>query len=91
MAHSLSAKKRIRQTAKRRARNRDRKRLVRLELKKFEVVVKGGDKTAVATELKSAQHILDRVSAKGSMHPNTLARRKSKLARRLNAVGAVAK
>ena len=86
MAHSLSAKKRIRQSAKRRLRNRDRKRVIRLEIKKFQTVTAGGDKAASAEELKKAQQILDRMSARGAIHKNTAARRKSQLARKINAL-----
>ena len=88
MAHTLSARKRVRQTAKRRERNRDRKRDIRLELKKITAAIAGGDKTAAAAELKLAQQVLDRVAARGSIHPNTAARRKSKLAKKINALAA---
>ena len=46
MAHTLSARKRIRQTVKRRLRNRDRKREIRLEVKKMQSAIVGGDKAA---------------------------------------------
>jgi small subunit ribosomal protein S20 len=88
VAHSLSAKKRIRQSAKRRLRNRDRKRVIRLELKKLHTVVATGDKAASTTELKKAQEVLDRMSARGAIHKNTAARRKSQLARKINALQA---
>ena len=41
-----------------------------------------------AVELKKAQQVLDRIAARGAIHPNTAARRKSKLARRINALAA---
>ena len=88
MAHTLSARKRVRQTVKRRERNRDRKREIRLELKKMQTAVAAGDKTAALVELKKAQQVLDRIAARGTIHPNTAARRKSKLARRINALAA---
>lgn len=88
MPHSLSARKRVRQTAKRRERNRDRKREIRLELKKINSVIAGGDKKAAAEELKKAQEVIDRISSRGAIHPNTAARRKSQLARRINALAA---
>jgi small subunit ribosomal protein S20 len=90
VAHSLSAKKRIRQNAKRRLRNRDRKREIRLELKKMTTAVAGGDKATAVEELKKAQQVLDRIATRGSIHKNTAARRKSKLAKRVNAIGAAA-
>lgn len=88
MAHTLSANKRIRQSAKRRLRNRDRKRELRLEMKKVQTVIAGGDKNAATAELKAAQKTLDRIATRGSIHPNTAARRKSKLARHINAMAA---
>jgi len=88
VAHTLSAKKRIRQSAKRRQQNRDRKRVIRLGLKKFQSVVGGGDKTASLEELKKAQVVLDRMSSRGAIHKNTAARRKSKLARKINKLAA---
>lgn len=88
MAHSLSAKKRVRQTAKRRQQNRDRKREIRLELKKLDSVIKAGDKAAATTELKKAQQVLDRIATRGTIHKKTAARRKSRLAKKINALQA---
>lgn len=88
MAHTLSANKRMRQTVKRRLRNRDRKRDVRLELKKITSLIAGGDKAGAAAELKKAQEILDRTATRRTIHPNTAARRKSRLARKINALAA---
>lgn len=88
MAHTLSARKRVRQSASRRELNRDRKRLVRLELKKIHAAIAGGDKSAAAAEFKKTQEILDRVATRGTIHPNTAARRKSRLAKKLNALNA---
>jgi small subunit ribosomal protein S20 len=91
VAHTLSARKRVRQTAKRRERNRDRKREIRLETKKIQSVIASGDKNAAAAEFKKAQETLDRIASRGTIHPNTAARRKSKLARKINAISAMAK
>lgn len=91
MAHTLSARKRVRQTAKRRERNRDRKREIRLELKKMQTAIAAGDKATATAELKKAQQVLDRIANRGTIHPNTAARRKSKLAKRINAIAAAAK
>jgi small subunit ribosomal protein S20 len=88
VAHTLSARKRVRQSAKRRRRNRDRKREIRIELKKVQAAITGGDKSAASAELKTAQKVLDRIASRGTIHPNTAARRKSKLAKRINALAA---
>ena len=84
MANSLSAKKRARQDAKRRGRNRWRKQQMKDALRGFEEAVKAGDKTKAGELLKAAYERLDKTAAKGTMHKNTANRRKSRLARALN-------
>jgi small subunit ribosomal protein S20 len=86
VAHSLSANKRIRQNAKRRVRNRLRKKNVRLNIRKVDELLVKKDAAAAATAIKEAQKVLDRMGVKKILHPNTVARRKSRMARRLNAV-----
>jgi small subunit ribosomal protein S20 len=88
VAHTISARKRVRQTAKRRERNRDRKREIRLDLKKLDAALASGDKTAAAAEFKKSQETIDRIATRGTIHPNTAARRKSRLARKVNALAA---
>ena len=86
MAHSLSAKKRIRQNLKRRARNRARKERVKTQIKAFNATLATGDATAAEQELRKAVQLLDRTAAKGTIHKNAAARKRSRLTRRLNAV-----
>ena len=88
MAHSLSAKKRIRQNIKNRARNRARKVLVKDQVKGFTAALTGGDFAKAETELRQVARRLDKVAAKGTIHKNTAARKRSRLARRLNAARA---
>jgi small subunit ribosomal protein S20 len=83
VAHSLSAKKRIRQNAKRRARNRWRKGLVKQAVKDFEEAL-ATDKQKAAEQLKTVFRRLDKVAAKGTIHKNAAARKKSRLAKRLH-------
>ncbi len=83
MAHSLSAKKRDRQNAKRRGRNRWRKDQVKEAVKAFEQAMADGKKDAAADKLKVVYKKLDQVSAKGTIHKNAAARKKSRLAKRL--------
>jgi len=85
MAHSLSAKKRIRQNLKHRARNRWHKRAFRTIVKDFlETVLHGSTQDAEA-KLTGIYKKLDQVAAKGVIHKNTASRYKSRLAARLNA------
>ena len=85
MAHSLSAKKRIRQNAQHRARNRARKKDIRLAVRSFDEAVQGGDSGAATETLKAAIKKIDQVAAKGAIHKNTASRRKSRLQKKLNA------
>jgi small subunit ribosomal protein S20 len=88
VAHSLSAKKRVRQNLKRRARNRARKEGIKNQLKSFSTALTGGDFAKAETELRLVAKRLDKVAAKGTIHKNTAARKRSRLAKRLNAVRA---
>lgn len=83
MAHSLSAKKRIRQNAKHRALNRWRKAQIKNDVKTFLSAVREGDSAKAQEAYKTATRTLDKIAAKGAIHKNTAARRKSRLAKRL--------
>ncbi len=86
MPNLRSAKKRLRQDVKRRARNRWRKERVKLAVKDLDDALKSGDKAKAEECLKVAYKQLDQVAAKGTIHKNTAARHKSRLAKRLAAV-----
>ena len=88
MAHSLSAKKRIRQNAKRRTINRARKSQVKTQIKRFETVLEQGDVAQAGEELRLVTQKLDKVASTSTMHKRTAARKKSRLAKRLNALKA---
>ena len=83
MAHSSSAKKRVRQNLKQRARNRWRKSRVKDDVKQFLRAVREGDATKAEDAYRTASRTLDQVAAKGAIHKNAAARRKSRLAKRL--------
>ena len=91
MAHSLSAKKRVRQNLKRRARNRARKDQIKDSVKGFTAAITSGKFDVAATELKKVVQKLDRVAGKGTIHKNTAARKRSRLTKRLNAARAKGK
>ncbi len=88
MAHSISAKKRVRQNLRRRARNRARKEVVKDAIKSFTAAITGGDVSKAETELRAATRRLNKVAAKGTIHKNTAARKRSRLAKTLNALKA---
>ncbi len=85
MANSASAKKRIRQNERNRIRNRVRKSIIKTETRKFLDLLHQGDLQAAQDAFTRVQKKLDQVAAKGTLHRNTVARRKSRLACRLNA------
>lgn len=88
MAHSLSAKKRVRQTEKRNARNRARKEAVKQQVKSFSVAIHEGDIAKAEVELRKTVAKLDKTAAKNTIHKNAAARRRSRLTKKLNAVKA---
>jgi small subunit ribosomal protein S20 len=91
VAHSLSAKKRVRQTIKRNARNRSRKEALKQDLKGFNAALASNDAGKATAQLNVVTQRLDRIAAKGVIHKNTAARKRSRLAKRVNALKAGAK
>jgi len=88
VAHSLSAKKRVRQNIKHRARNRARKQAIRSEVKTFITTLGAGDMKKAEEALSKAVAVMDRVAVKGTIHKNAASRRRSRLTKRLNAARA---
>ena len=88
MAHSLSAKKRVRQNAKRRTINRARKSQVKGQIKQFEAALETGNVEAAEAQLQLAARKLDKTASTSTMHKRTAARKKSRLAKKLNALKA---
>ncbi len=86
MANHRSAKKRIRQTVRRTAVNRNRISRIRTFVKTVEQAIESGDKEAAATAYKAAQPEIHRGVSKGVLHRNTAARRLSRLSRRIRAL-----
>lgn len=86
MPNTESAKKRVRQSAKRRALNNWRKRRIKAQVKTFLAAVHDRDVNSAETEFRKVVALLDRIACTSTLHKNTAARRKSRLARRLNAL-----
>ncbi len=86
MANTASARKRIRQTAKRTARNHARKSRMRTFIKKVESACASGDKAAAQEALRVAQPEMQRAAGKGVVHPNNVARKLSRLSARIKAL-----
>ncbi len=85
MAHHKSAKKRIKVSEKRRQINKASISKSRTLVKK---VLETKDKTEAAVALKEAVSYLDKTVSKGRLHKNTVARKKSQLAKHVNKIAA---
>lgn len=88
MPNTASAKKRVRQSVKRRALNSWRKRRIKDQLKTLLTAIHDRDVAVAETEFRKTVALLDRIAATGTIHRNTAARRKSRLAARVNAMRA---
>lgn len=91
MANLESAKKRARQNEARRSRNRARRAALKSATRTLSDKLHAGDAAAAADLLKKMYKQIDQTAAKGTLHRNTAARRKSRLAHRLNAAKTTAK
>lgn len=87
MPNIKSAKKRVLVAKKKTMRNQMAKSLVRTAIRRFEEAVLAGDKALAAEKFSYATKKLDQIVAKGIMKKNTVARKKSQLAKKLNAMG----
>ncbi len=86
MANTPQAKKRIRRNNTRAEINGARVSRIRSFVKKVELAIAGGDKTAAAQALAGAQPELARGVARGVLHKNTAARKMSRLSKRVAAM-----
>lgn len=84
MAHSLSAKKRVRQNEKHAARNRPIRTRVSRALRDAREAIADGDAEAPGY-VRDAQAALDVAARKNVIHKNAASRRKSRLAKALKA------
>jgi small subunit ribosomal protein S20 len=89
---TASAKKQARSGARRAVRNRAARSEVKTLVVKVRRSLRGGadDDSDRAATLSDAVRALDRAAAKGVLHPNNAARRKSRLARQMAKVMAAA-
>ena len=70
-------KKRVRTAAKQRLENLHYRSTAKTLAKRLEAAVKAGDKDRVASDHRELVRWLDRAAARGALHRNTAARRKS--------------
>ncbi len=88
MPTTTSAKKRVRQNIRSRALNHWRKRQIKDQVKSFLKAIQEQNLDAAESEFRKTCGVLDKVACTSTTHRNTAARRKSRLAARLNALKA---
>jgi small subunit ribosomal protein S20 len=91
VAHHASAQKQMRQSVKRRARNRANLSQLKTHVKKLRAAVAAGDAEAARKLLPETVGQIDKAAKKGVVHDNAAARYKSRLSRRVSALAATAK
>lgn len=87
MANHQSARKRIRQTARRTAVNGARTSRIRTYIKNVETAIASGDKKAAEEAFRTAMPEMQRGVGRGIMNRNTVARRLSRMSARIKALG----
>ena len=88
MAHSLSAKKRIRRTARQTEVNTRRLSAVRTYTRKVEEAITAGNKAEAEAALRAAEPQIVRGAQKGIARRNTTSRKISRLSKRIKDMAA---
>ncbi len=88
MANIKSAKKRILQTERQTAVNRNRRSDMRTFVKVVEEAIEAGDATAAQAAFAVAQPKLMRSAQKGLLHRNTASRKLSRLSKQIKGLNA---
>jgi len=83
MPNIKSAKKRLKQSAVRNARNRSAKKALNTEYKKVITAIESGNVADAEKELSAAAKLLDQTAAKRIIHRNAAARTKSRLSAKI--------
>lgn len=84
MANIKSAEKRARIAAKRTLLNKSYKSAMKTAIKRFQESLAEGNNETIEDNYKKAIKCIDKVSAKGIIHPNARDRKKSQLTKMLN-------
>ena len=83
MPHSISAAKRVRQTLKKRLKNKGIKADLKSLTKKLVSLIQAKKKSEALTALREISSQYDQAAKKGIIHKNNASRHKSRLAQRL--------
>ncbi len=86
MANSVQARKRARQSIKRRARNVSQRSELRTAVKSVRKAIAAGDKAAAQKVFSESMSVIDSISDKKIIHKNKAARHKSRLSAAIKAL-----
>jgi small subunit ribosomal protein S20 len=86
VANIKSQIKRNRQNEARRQRNKAVKSRLKTELKKFRLAIEAGERESAEAQFKVATRELDKAATKGVIHTNNAANKKSRMAKKLQAL-----
>jgi len=86
VAHHASAQKQMRQSQKRRARNRQNISQLKTQVKKLRSAIAKGDAAAAKTLLPETIGQIDKAAKKGVVHDNAAARYKGRITKKVNAL-----
>ena len=84
MPNIKSAKKRVKVNSVKALNNQMAKSELKTTLKKFDAAIAGGDKAEATAAYTTAVKAVDQAAARGLLHKNTAANRKSKMTTKLN-------
>ncbi len=87
MANIQSQIKRNRQTVVRNERNKAKRSELKTYIKRFETAAESGDKDAATTAFREVSRKLDKAASSGIIKANKAANKKSRLSKRLAAIG----
>ena len=87
MANIKSQIKRIKTNDKARLRNKSVRSSIKTAVRRFRDAVTAGDNAVITSELRSASQALDVAVAKGVIHKNTAANKKSSMAKSATKAG----
>ena len=86
MANSPQARKRARQSEKRRGHNASQRSMIRTYIKRVNAAIESKDPKEATEALNAAIPIIDRMADKGILHKNKAARHKSRLNAQIKAL-----
>lgn len=87
MANKKSAEKRYRQSLVRRLKNRQAKSEIKTAIRNFTTSIDKKDKESAEKAFQTVQKLMDTAAGKGTLHKNSVARKKSRLAKKFTLLG----